>query len=169
MYDDYGEWSCGRIWVKKTEAIWDSSQSYYGYLDDKGNLIGDWHLVQDRDNSYADYHNKEDYDNSDTTMWKKPYDFKNNYAFILKAHIRHDNNLMGGYGGSCFDIININGDVISSIYCHEERLIEYNEWGYAYFVGEDYFISEDPITDEETWFKDPIYILNKDGKAVRLL
>lgn len=45
-YDDYGEWSCDRIWVRKTEKTWDSVAEYFGYLDRDGNLVGDWHPVK---------------------------------------------------------------------------------------------------------------------------
>lgn len=45
-YDDYGEWSNGRMWVHRTDSGWDHSEGYYAYIDTEGNVVGDWHSDQ---------------------------------------------------------------------------------------------------------------------------
>lgn len=41
-YSEYGNWSCGRIWVKSIASDWDTSpEEYFLYLDESGNAISD--------------------------------------------------------------------------------------------------------------------------------
>ena len=48
MYDDHGEWSYDRMWVRKTENTWDSVTEYIGYIDREGNVVGGWHELVER-------------------------------------------------------------------------------------------------------------------------
>ena len=68
MYVEHGEWSCGRVWVKKTEESWDSSNTYVGYLDENGNLVGEWHPA---------------------SVWSRPNNFVNDFAFVGTGEYEH--------------------------------------------------------------------------------
>ena len=80
MYDDHGEWSYDRMWVHKTEESWDSVKGYYGYIDRKGNLIGEWHEEKTNDNSFE----QDEFISYglQTAPWWVPGDFQGDYAVI---------------------------------------------------------------------------------------
>jgi len=50
-FDDYGEWSEGFMWVRRTEKSWDKVTEYIGYIDEEGNVVGGWHEIVERSDS----------------------------------------------------------------------------------------------------------------------
>ena len=47
-FDEYGEWSEGFMWVRRTEKSWDKVTEYIGYIDQEGNVVGGWHEFVER-------------------------------------------------------------------------------------------------------------------------
>ena len=47
-FDEYGEWSEGFMWVRRTEKSWDKVTEYIGYIDQEGNVVGGWHEIVER-------------------------------------------------------------------------------------------------------------------------
>ena len=103
MYDDHGEWSYDRMWVHKTEESWDSVKGYYGYIDRKGNLIGEWHEEKTDGNMTFTYDDFVSY-RVETSPWIMPGDFQGDYAVILCAGHRTSH--------ACLEVINAKGESI---------------------------------------------------------
>lgn len=97
-YDDHGEWSSDRMWVKKIENSWDEVKTYYGYIDREGNLVGQWHekgyiMYDERDKLDAFVN-----DQSALSPWSNPNDFVGNYAMVGC--------------GDCTEIIDLQGNTV---------------------------------------------------------
>ena len=143
MYSDHGEWSCGRIWVKKTEESWDSSNTYVGYLDENGNLVGEWHSV---------------------SAWPKPNDFANDFAFVGTGEYEYSWNSSTIVS---YDVINLKGEIVFTIECiagsdgYEDAAVkQFNSHGYAFYI-EGYY--------KDTYVKSGnAYMLCKDGSKVKI-
>lgn len=99
MYDDHGQWSSDRMWVKKLESSWDKAEAaYFGYIDRNGDLVGQWH-----EKGYILYSDKEGLENfandtAATALWNKPADFSGNYAVVSC--------------GDCTEVIDLNGNTV---------------------------------------------------------
>lgn len=131
QYDSHGEWSCGRIWVTKTEGNWDAAPTEcFAYLDLDGNVIYGWEPVGSvwggRLGAYIDA--------------KEPQNFVDGRAMIVDR----------GFGDGSTQkvtIIDLDGNVLyspCSIYVeyYEKRNFErdyyitnFDKDGYAFFVG----------------------------------
>lgn len=143
MYVEHGEWSCGRVWVKKTEESWDSSNTYVGYLDENGNLVGEWHPA---------------------SVWSRPNNFVNDFAFVGTGEYEHSWNSSTIVS---YDVVNLKGEVAFSIECiagsdgyEDAALREFNSHGYAFYI-EGYY--------KDTYVKSgSAYMLCKDGTKVVL-
>ena len=116
-YDDYGEWSCDRMWVRKTEKTWDSVTEYLGYIDTNGNPVGEWHPVADRDDS-DNFRNLSDawmyMDNPPNGIhsYEYAYDFKGGFAV---NHIGTYQDSGGTYTATycpILEVTNKNGEIV---------------------------------------------------------
>lgn len=104
-YDEHGNWSSDRMWVKKTENSWDAVHTYYGYIDTSGNLVGQWH--EEGGIYYMDKAEMDAFSEATNSSWKKPGDFCGNYAFIDC--------------GDCTEIIDLDGNTVF-------KYAEYSVW-----------------------------------------
>lgn len=96
-YDEHGNWSSGRMWVKKTENSWDAVHTYYGYIDTEGNLVGQWHEVGGI--YYMDKDSLDAFEKDETlAQWKKPADFDGDYAVVNC--------------GDCTEVIDLQGNTV---------------------------------------------------------
>ena len=104
MYDDHGEWSYDRMWVRKTEESWDAVKGYYGYIDREGNLIGEWHEERTNDNSFR---NEEflSYE-LETAPWRVPGDFQGEYAVVLC------NGSGSTVSSACVEVVDMQGNSV---------------------------------------------------------
>ncbi len=113
-YDEHGEWSCGRIWVEKVE----DGKDYIGYLDEKGQVVGEWHL---------------------NSEWIYPTDYSNGYAFVGTSEYAKTERTAKV---TTFDIIDLNGDIVNQIQCisgstgfDDAYYLPFNASGYAFYLS----------------------------------
>ena len=85
-YDAHGNWSCGRLWVHRNTGTYNQSAGEYGYIDEEGNLVGEWHSDQD---------------------WMVPQDFVNGRAIVyLGSEALGIGYNSGNKQAACYTIIN---------------------------------------------------------------
>lgn len=117
-YDDYGEWSCDRIWVRKTEKTWDSVSEYYGYLDTKGNLVGDWHPVNENTSDRYNYRSLSEayaaFDKSSANAWNFCRDFVGGFAINSIGTYQDSDGMYTATYCPMLEIVNKNGEVVHS-------------------------------------------------------
>lgn len=94
-YDDHGTWQCGRMWVHKSEGGYDHLNGYYAYINERGEVITDWHLDDE---------------------WVEPQDFKNDRALVYTGEERAER--MGVERGqnlipTSYDVVDLEGRTIA--------------------------------------------------------
>ena len=146
-YEKHGNWSCGRIWVQKTDSTWDSSQTVCGYLDEKGQLVGRWHSIDE---------------------WKYPMDYVNNYALVGIEAKFYAANLKPIIA---MEVIDYNGNTIASLDVHSHYngnmnyyksgdITQFNTYGYAFC---------ETAVHEDTYVRSSGYcMIGPDGKVTKL-
>ena len=117
-FDDYGEWSCDRLWVKKTEATWDSVAEYYGYIDTEGNLVGEWHPVNQDISDQSNYRDLNmAYDalmNDELHGWDYCRDFVGGFAINPIGTYQDSAGMYTATYCPMLEIVNKNGEVVHS-------------------------------------------------------
>lgn len=113
-YDEYGEWHCGRMWVHKTDGGYDHKEGFYAYIDEKGELITEWHSDQE---------------------WIVPFDFDQDVALVYTGR---DIAMINGVVKSqvsqpvSYNLIDLNGNFITAIsasaYSHGVFLEDRDNW-----------------------------------------
>ena len=117
-YDDYGEWHCDRMWVRKTEKTWDSVAEYFGYLDTEGNLVGDWHPVNTNTGDTYNYRSlTEAYaalDQPGISEWKFCRDFVGGFALNSIGTYQDSDGMYTATYCPMLEIVNRNGEIVHS-------------------------------------------------------
>lgn len=117
-FDDYGEWSCDRMWVRKTEKTWDSVAEYFGYLDRDGNLVGEWHPVKQ---DWSDEYNYRDLQEAYMALeqpgiseWEFCRDFVGGFALNSIGTYQDSDGMYTAAYCPMFEIVNKNGEIVHS-------------------------------------------------------
>lgn len=118
VYDDYGEWCCDRMWVRKTEKTWDSVAEYFGYLDRDGSLVGEWHPVkQDLTAEYNYRDLQEAYaalDQPGISEWEFCRDFVGGFALNSIGTYQDSDGMYTATYCPMLEIVNRNGEIVHS-------------------------------------------------------
>lgn len=119
-FDEYGEWSEGFMWVRRTEKSWDKVTEYIGYIDQEGNVVGGWHEFverSDKDNfrdiqdayAYLDAMEDEVAPLSSRSLW----DFQGGFAVKRIQTYQEGTGITGDYY-PLLQIMNTKGEIVFS-------------------------------------------------------
>jgi len=117
-FDDYGEWSCDRLWVKKTEKTWDNVGEYYGYIDTEGNLVGEYHPVKQNTSDQYNYRDLnlayEALMDGELHEWEFCRDFVGGFAINSIGTYQDSDGMYTATYCPMLEIVNKDGEVVHS-------------------------------------------------------